>query len=107
MLFLFLQCRISEKVNMTVYAGSTKWRRKQILNTAKCNWKAGFEMAQRFDKLAIIIVEEMNLFHKQMSVFLRLVCSQNSHGVNFILEQSPRGPSSITPTTPHSLSISR
>lgn len=58
-------------------------------------------------KLAIIIVEEMNLFHKQMSVFLRLVCAQNSHGVNFILEESPGGPSSITPTTPHSLSISR
>lgn len=60
-----------------------------------------------FGELTAIIVEETNLFHKQMPVFLRLVCTQNRDGVNFILEASPGGPSSITPITPHSLSIFR
>ena len=37
-----------------MYTGSTAWGRKQMLNIATCDRKAGLEMALRFDKLTLL-----------------------------------------------------
>lgn len=52
--FLFLECYTSRKVNLTVSTGSRAWGRKQILNIAECDQKAGLEMALHFDKLTLL-----------------------------------------------------
>lgn len=55
-------------MNLTVYTGSTAWGRKQILNIAKYDQKAGLEMALRFDKLTLLYYSGRDTFVSQANV---------------------------------------